>query len=322
LRGGPLSEGNLVRLIYTDEAGTSALVPVCVVAAIVVDGDSQWRPLEIEMRRIIAEKVPINLRPNFVFHATDVFSGSKKIDRTEWPQQERLDFLKEILCLPFVHDVPISVGIEFKRDWSDVVDFKNLQIPGSKPLNNNKFSHLLAFNNCMEKADLFLRKYLNGAEIGTVVAEDLPEMKNILTNFGLMQRGSENTFTLPSSMQRPNRMQELLGKNPEDYTYRIDHIVDVPNFVKKGKAPLLQLADACAFAFRHCLSKKDYGDDLLLAMLGPAEGLSFLNDPVWFSISGSGLFNTKAYWSEDQRQIVIAEQRGVMMRSFRHEIET
>ena len=177
-----------MRLIYTDEAGTAANEPVCVVAAVIVEGDKQWRPLESEMRRIIEERVPKKIQPKFVLHATEIFSGRKKIDRDDWPLDERLDFLKEILCLPIVHDVPIAVGIEFKRDWSDVVDFNSIKMLDSKPMNSNKFSHLMAFNTCMEKADLFLRKYLRGAEIGSVIAEDLPEMKRIIGEFGLMHR--------------------------------------------------------------------------------------------------------------------------------------
>jgi hypothetical protein len=74
-----------VRLIYTDEAGTSAKEPVCVVASVIVHGDQQWRPLENEVQRIVKERVPSNLKEKFIFHATEVFSGGKKIDRLAWP---------------------------------------------------------------------------------------------------------------------------------------------------------------------------------------------------------------------------------------------
>lgn len=297
-----------MRLIYTDEAGTSAKEPVCVVAAVIVHGDQQWRPLEAEIRRIIAERVPAHLQANFVFHATEVFSGGKRIKRDEWAFEDRLDFIKEIICLPFVHNAPIAVGIEFKRDWSEIENLKKAFISDTKPLTSNQFSHILAFNTCMERADLFLRKYLGGSEIGSVIAEDLPEMKKFLSLFGLLHREPGGKFTMPSEFLRPERWQEELEIIPDSFEYNIEHIVDVPHFVSKGKAPLLQLADACAFAFRHCLSKKDHGDDLVLAMLGPEQGGDFVNDPVWFSIAGSGLFNTLAYWSEEQHRVV-AERR-------------
>ena len=296
----------MMRLIYTDEAGTSAKEPVCVVAAVIVDGDKQWRPLESEMRRIIEERVPEKIRPKFVLHATEIFSGGKQVNRDDWPFEERLDFLKEILCLPIVHDIPIAVGIEFKRDWSELIDFDSIKMLDTKPMNSNKWSHLMAFNTCMEKADLFLRKYLDGTEIGSVIAEDVPEMKRMIGEFGLMHRNPTFHHTLPANLQRLNQAQAQLGRELEDYTYRIDHIVDVPHFVKKGRAPILQLADVCAFAFRRCLSRKNHGNDLVLALLGPEQGGALIRDPVWFSIAGSGLFNTLAYWSEEQKREAIA----------------
>ena len=245
-----------MRLIYTDEAGTSANEPVCVVAAVIVHGDHQWRPLEAEMRRIVAQRVPARLREGFVFHATEIFSGGKYVKRDEWPLEDRLDFIKEVICLPFVYDVPIAIGFEFKRDWSEFVDLKIPIIPDTRPLNSNQLSHLLAFNTCMERADLFLRKYLHGSEIGSVIAEDVPVMRKFISEFGLICRELGGKLNMKSEYLRPERWQVQLGMQPESIDYKINHIVDVPHFVRKGKAPHLQLADACAFAFRHCLSKK------------------------------------------------------------------
>ena len=315
LSGGPLAAGALVRLIYTDEAGTSAKEAVCVVAAVIIHADHQWRPLESEMRRIIAERVPAHLQTSFAFHATEVFSGGKRIKRDEWLFEDRLDFLKEVLCLPLVHDVPISVGIEFKTDWSKFIDLESMKLPGSRPLNSNQFCHLKAFNACMERADLFLRKYLSGAEIGAVIAEDLSEMKKFLAQFGLMHREPRGQLTMTAEYLRQEKWQEEMGIAPEAVELRIDHIVDVPHFVSKGKAPLLQLADACAFAFRRCLSKKDHGDDLVMAMLGPEQGPAFVNDPVWFSVSGAGLFNTSAYWTESHRHDVEKKRLALIAKS-------
>ena len=319
IRGRTAFEGALVRLIYTDEAGTSAKEPVCVVASIVVHGDNQWYPLQSEIKRIIAERVPISLQENFHFHTTEIFSGGKRINRDEWSFDDRLDFIKEILCLPLVHDVPIAVGIEFKRDWGELIE-KFRQKPKFRFLDSNKFSHLMAFNACMERSDFFLRKYLGGKEIGAVVAEDVPEMKELITAAGLFPKESPEPITVPAELLRWERWQEILGEAPEPHILKIEHIVDVPHFVKKGKAPLLQLADACAFAFRRCLSKKSHGDDLVCAMLGPHHGPTFVNEPTWFSVCGSGLFNTDAYWSEEQRQKAIRTRSKLLQKAARGEI--
>jgi len=295
LGGGPLAEGNFVRLIYTDEAGTSAQEPVCVVAAIIVHGDSQWRLLQGEMERIVREKVPEHLQPGFVIHATEIFSGGNNINREEWPFESRVDFLKEIVSLPFVHDVPISIGTEYKEASRQIIERRFGHTKGA-----NALSHLIAFTDAMERADYFLRKYLNGQEIGTVVAEDIDRMRQFLAEFGLMYRDSPTRYE--PEMLRMTTAQIEWGIKPTAVERRIDHIIDVPHFVKKGKAPLLQLADVCAFAFRRCLTGKSHGADLVCAMLGPIHGKAFLDNELWFSAPGSAsLFNVDSYLTEDQR---------------------
>lgn len=124
----------------------------------------------------------------------------------------------------------------------------------------------------------------------------------------------DSPLDMPSEGLRPEAWQAELGLQPEAMTYKIQHIIDVPHFVNKGKAPLLQLADACAFAFRRCLSRQEHGEDLVLAMLGPETGYTFVSDPVWYSGSSSGLFNTFAYWSPEQKAEHQAMEFALMMK--------
>lgn len=105
-----------MRLIFIDEAGTSAIEPVCVVAAVIVEADRELRVVREELSRAIFEGVPPIYRNNFLFHATEIFSGGKNIDRNLWSFDDRLDFLKSIVCLPFVHDLPIAIGKVFKGE--------------------------------------------------------------------------------------------------------------------------------------------------------------------------------------------------------------
>ncbi len=279
-----------MRLIYTDEAGTSAQEPVSVVASVLVHGDRQWRILEEEIRKAIACHVPDSIREGFWIHATEIYSGGKTVKRDEWPLEERLDFLKSILCIPFVHDAPIALGVQFK---------KPLQIKDSSQIKIARQAHHLAFAKCMKRVDWFLRGYLGGAENGIVIAEDEPNMRQFLVDHGLILR--DKSLKLESSDFNQTRLQSLLDIAPESFTYEIKYIIDHPHFIKKKNAGILQIADACSFAFRHFLSGKRFGEDLILAMLGPSHGEDFIKDPAWFSGGSSGLFNTEAYWSEEQR---------------------
>ncbi|MGN6270444.1 MAG: DUF3800 domain-containing protein [Sphingomonas sp.] len=293
-----IEDGRLARFIYVDEAGTSPAEPVRVVAAIIAHGDDHVRQIAEEMEKIFDESVPSNIRDGFVFHGLEVFNGGRKINRRVWSFAERLEFFKKIVGLPRIFGVPISVGVHFTNvihlsdEIQDVLKSKNISI--------SAFEHAQAFAKCLERADLFLRKYLDGREIGTVIAEEANERKKLLSAVSLRLR--KEPLYLSSGALLQSSWEKALNASPKPHLYTIKNIVDVPHFVPKSGAPLLQLADACAFSFRRFLSKKSYGSELCLAMLGEYEGKTFVNDPVWFSGGSSGLFNTARYWSEEQRR--------------------
>lgn len=280
-----------MRLIYVDEAGTSAREPVRVVASVIVNADEQYRILDEQISSAVAQHVPEALRPGYVVHAKEIFNGGKRVDRTTWPFESRREFLSSLLRIPRENAVPISVGFVFSDVYSS-------EMPPREDLDLVTLQHSIAFSSCVERADLFLRKYLNGNEVGLVVSEDVPERRRFLSLTGLLHR-SQPMF-LPAGWQRPNRLEHDLGLKPPDKDLEIRNIIDVPHFVAKGQAPMLQLADVCAFTFRRCLSRQPYGEELVQEMLGDFAARKFLADDVWFSGLSSGLFNTGKYWSEQQ----------------------
>lgn len=285
-----------MRLIYTDEAGTSDKDPVCIVSAVIIEADKQWDNINEAIQGAISRNVPEEIKNNFVFHAKEVFSGGKNINRKTWAIEDRLDFIKEILCIPFSYDAPIAFSYEFKKDCHPLINLENINnTEKGKKITKNRFSHIISFLNCMDMSDFFIRKYLNNEEKAVVVAEDCPDMREILTKIGLIFREKDNQITLEPEFLEPEIWQKKLNIEPDPKTYEIVNIIDVPHFIEKNESPMLQLSDACAFAFRRCLSKQTYGDDLVLAMLGPIQGPKFINEPAWFSVAGSGLFNTDSY---------------------------
>lgn len=295
-----------VRLIYVDEAGTSASEPVLVVAAVIVEPDVQLQAIEADLSRLIAKHVPEQLQPNFYIHATEIFSGGKRIKRDEWAFSERLEFLKLLLGIPIANNVPIVLSCEVKKDRSDTLDISAFGIPTAQQSRfRAQLAHVMNFSAVTERADLFLRRYLKGKEKGIVIAEDLPEMRKLLTHGGLFYRDYHKGVTFGSDMLRKSASQERLGVEPSPVEYRIDHIIDVPHFVKKEQAPMLQLADLCAFAFRRFLSGGSHGADFILAMLGPDKGTEFVDDPVWREGDSHGLFGVEAY--RDEHQVAAGE---------------
>lgn len=294
-----LSEGELVRLIYSDEAGTSAKEKVAVVAAILVHGDKQVRVLEQEIARVVKDKVPEQFQQDFYIHTTDIFHGSKPGWREQWSREDRLEFIKEIARLPFVHDIPVAAAMSCKTTkWNEVLPSGALK---QLRMTSDQYYHLLTFANCMERADLFLRKYLGGQESGMIIAEDEPVMKGFLSDYGLIFR--DHNIVLEKEACRSQKWQSALGVSPEAVDHRIDCILEVPHFVKKTQSRLIQLADVIAFSFRRCLEKQSHGNDLVCAVLGLSEGTAFINEPAWFDVASKGLFNTDSFVGEEALQL-------------------
>lgn len=153
--------------------------------------------------------------------------------------------------------------------------------------------HGLAFARCIERSDLFLRKYLNSKEVATIVAENVDGKESFLRN--VTDQWKKMPEFLSGSMCEKTEFQKINSLGPEDILFYIsNNTVDSIHFLPKSGAKLLQLADICAFSFRRYLSKMKNGRDLCLAMLG-SQGPSFVSDPVWFSGGSSGLFNTHKY---------------------------
>ncbi|MBS7542219.1 DUF3800 domain-containing protein [Ancylobacter oerskovii] len=289
-----------MRLIYADEAGTAPAEPVRVVAAVIVEADKQWATVDAAIKELINANVPTEFQKGFIFHGKEIFNGGKNINRNSWPIQERMEFFKQFLSIPRQHNIPIALGITFNGIHDKRASEIETKTGKKIPIPMHRFEHLSAFQRCMERTDWFIHKYLSGLETGKVVAEDLPEAREILTNSGFMFRDHPIEMTEEHLLAEP--WQKELGIKAAAHTYAIRHIVDVPHFVDKSGAPILQLADACAFSFRRYLSRQTYGDDLVLAMLGDQEGSNFLARDAWFSGSSSGLFNTRSYWSEQQHR--------------------
>src|SRR6476646_6251002 len=110
-------ESPLVRRIYCDESGTSGQ-GILVAASVIVHGDAQWRPVEDYIGGLINNYVAEDDRLGFVFHATELFSGSGIFKNCEkYPLAHRIEALKEILSIPSKFRLPIVFGF-IRREQS------------------------------------------------------------------------------------------------------------------------------------------------------------------------------------------------------------
>jgi hypothetical protein len=262
LFGGELEGDKLVRFIYVDEAGISVNEPVTVVVGLIIHADTQWRLSESELKQTF-EAVPKCYRQNFIFHAKEIW-GSKKY-RESWDIQDRLAFLYDVMSIPKRLNIPLVLSIAHRNASYP------LAIPESLP--KEQFQHAAAFMFCMAKADAYLKRRAEQNEVATIIAEDVPRWRRFLRAL------------LPLARDRANFPDAFILKKGEKLNaieahWNISRIIDTIHFTEKAHAPLLQLADACAYGFRRYFSKQSHGEDFAKAISGGLPNLEDFSHPL------------------------------------------
>lgn len=280
--GGPLQGHNLSHNIYIDEAGQSDREPVTVVVGVVVDVMAQWKAAEAALGAVFDQMVPRRYRPDFYFHAKEIW-GSQKY-REGWPKEDRLAFMKRVMALPMELELPIVIG-KVRRDAGIVMADGSLAGPEEH--------HVLAFGLCVEKADYYLRNYRSAGHLATVICESAPGVEKKLVGIvrDLQQKhmfmgGSTAHFSTPESRGVHPGLIPLKREQSDRVGYHVERVIDRVHFVEKGGAPILQMADALAFAFRRFLSDQEYGEEFVDAAVGtvdPGEWRGPFSQCLWIA---------------------------------------
>lgn len=240
--------------IYTDEAGISEPEPVTVVVGVVVHADRHWRIAANWLNEVLDEYVPQPIRLGFVFHAKDVWSGYRDYDHV-WSREQRADLIRAVASIPRFIGGAVCIG-KVRRDSL---------VPEDAPLRREDFQHVMAFWLCVARANKYVRDWGDPTEVATIVAENVPKNRKYL----------KGILSLPD-FQPPIGFGDVIltkkelesGEILQTRAGNIDRIVDTVHFVGKSEAPLVQLADACAFSFRRYLSGQSYGEEFVEAILG------------------------------------------------------
>jgi hypothetical protein len=238
--GGELWGTKLVRVIYVDETGHAPKQPICAVAGIMLDPDKQWRALADRIDELKAD-VPKEIRAGFFFHATDLHYGGK--NRNTWADDDRWALLDKLLALPRELRIPLAVG------WCHRTKSPAPMVAKRMPV----YSHALSYVLCLKAADDLIDNHAPQNEVAMVVAEERPEAHRML-------RLAHNIVS------SKDLIRQLLPDLPEHFA--ISRIKAPPAFAAKSEEVLLQMADACAFAFQRFLNGAARGDHLLQAILG------------------------------------------------------
>jgi len=221
-----------VRLVYLDESGSDLKAPNLCVAGVIVHGDQQWPEIDRRILALIDKYIPESDRPGFVFHATDIFHGSKYFDRRkpEWANQERrIGLLNDLsLIIEDLH-LPVVVGFYSKDKFgAGALD------PGISNKEKGKLIHDVATLDCLLRVDAWLEKFAPN-ELATVVHEDGTPAKNLIKHS--LRFARRNDLLDAQELQDAKRIFGLPLKR----------IIDTVHFAEKPDARPLQLADLAVF---------------------------------------------------------------------------
>ncbi|WP_157696572.1 DUF3800 domain-containing protein [Porphyrobacter sp. CACIAM 03H1] len=229
-----------MRLIYLDEAGISASEPVAVVVGIIIDPDKDWRSLETYLRGVAHSYMPEDEREGFVFHAKDISAGNKNFSNNKnWPKERRQDFIKEILYARTFLGFSLCVGLCRKHAHHTGHSAALIR-------------HLMAYSFCVIGCEYYIRTYGDINELGMVIAEDTPTARKKIKDIHTELTSKKSTFPV---------YRDFLP---------LQRIIDTVHFASKADSPLLQFADACAFAFRRYFAGYNDAEPYVDALYGPA----------------------------------------------------
>jgi Protein of unknown function (DUF3800) len=267
LFGGPLlGDVTPMRLIYVDEAGTSTREPVTIVVGLVINPDTQWLSTASRVEQVLSA-VPSQFRSNFIFHATEIWNDHKF--REIWSREDRKKILCDMMSIPYHMGIGISYAAVRRK--SDGLRADTGVLAG---LSKEKFHHTIAFGFCIAMADYFIRESGITNELATVVAEDVPKMRDQLKNFVSLLRTNAITIPEDATPYSEGNPANLLTR---ERTLRVQRVIDTVHFAAKKEAYLLQLADACAFGLRRFFSDESEGEDFATAIAGGSSPSCFGN---------------------------------------------
>lgn len=249
-----------MRVAYLDEAGISAREKTAVVAAVVIDPDQHYRPLEAYIYELMAFHVSEEHWEDFAFHAKDLIWGGKAqtaFPKTSTSAEERWPILEYLLSIPRGMELPIIVG------------FYNKPPPSADPKRDSLLAHSFAHTACVLGINAFMRRKAEN-ELCMLIAEDRQDARTQIRH--------AHAFIRDSAFPLMNDIGEIDEESDVG-----SHIREGIYLAAKHDGLGLQLADAIACVIRREVDGSKHNAGFIEALLGaPFEPLS-LKPGEWTS---------------------------------------
>jgi Protein of unknown function (DUF3800) len=212
--------------IFSDESGTdSNNCKVVIVASVLALEGEQETLASVMMHRLIQSAVPPAVREleGFVCHASDF--------------QHDEQFLQDMMSIPSRCNMPIAFAAYYKDP---------AHASRNPQYTSEELQHMHTFDTCLAVVNDFLLKDPCGS-VGTVYAEDKPEMRQPLT--WVFERMRTRPFTFQSV-----QLDEDKKPTPVNVEMRVERLNPKLHFVPKRQFALSQVVDFVAYGLRRHLS--------------------------------------------------------------------
>lgn len=241
-----------MRIAYLDEAGITARKqePYAVVAGVIVHGDSQIKPLENALAKVVAEFPAAHLNERFI-HTAKIYGGYGPFHKSKgWTEAMRFSLLDQISSLFSQLQLHVVFGIcdKAKLNPRIVHDHRD----------ENQAAHVTAAANCTLQIERYMREYCPD-ELAWIVMENTAENSRAL-------KAMHRFFA--------NVPPELAAQYDNRWT-PLTKIRGTPQFEEKGDESILQIADYCAFVTKRQMMR----DPFIERYFGPIR--------MWFSYGRS-----------------------------------
>ena len=194
-----------------------------------MEPDKHWYALEKRLKDLADEYAPPEHRDGFVFHAKELWSGGKVLDRDKYQADRRWEALKKICALPGEFDLPVVKGLMHRDSYRQFVD------PDLTDKQVTLDAQLAAFTECLTVIEQFMRHEAGEQEVAKIAVEHNSQ------NYRLFKE-HHRTLKGPDALKNMHPVAAIY--------WPLRKIVDSVEACEKQDSSLLQIADACAFIMR------------------------------------------------------------------------
>ena len=232
-------------MAYLDEAGISnpGQEPFTVVAGVVFNADQQWLAIDQKLSVMGDRYAPRDQRHDFVFHAAELFHGTKRFHRNNWTKEKRWAILDQLVAIPRDLELAIVSGFVKREEVAS-------RYPDADTATITKNAQLCAFAICSYTIELWMRTRSTN-EVGMVIMENNDQARRAIREFHHFGRDPRNADLL-----RSHKFGDLV----------LSKVVDTVHFAEKAHSSPLQLADICAFTIKRHLVQTPESDRFYLPL--------------------------------------------------------